>query len=264
MNCRDVLAVVPARGGSKGIPSKNIARLAGRPLLAYTVDAARDAGVARIVVSTDSEEIAATARACGAEVPFLRPASLARDTTPGVPPLLHAIRWLEAHEGYRPTYVVNLQPTSPFRTAGDIQEAVRLARWERADSVLSVMPVERHPYWMKRIGRNGRLHDFIQLRGPIPRRQDLPPLYALNGGIYLARREVFLRWGSWYMDRTYAYIMPPERSLDIDTPWDWHLAELILTDQKRRGEHSALWMDGREGSTRPARRARVLRARGVN
>jgi len=229
-----VLGIVPARGGSKAIHRKNIVVVAGKPLIAYTIQAALSADhIDRVIVSTDSQEIAKVARAYGAEVPFLRPPELARDDTPGIVPILHAINWLDEHEGYRPDHVMVLQPTSPFRTAADIEAVIQLARERQADAVVSVCPVHRHPYWMKKITEDGRLTDFLTTDYAYACRQELPSVYALNGAIYLVRRDVLLKRQTFYTERTYAYVMPPERSLDIDTPWDLYLAELILKEMMR-------------------------------
>ena len=228
-----ILTIIPARGGSKGIRDKSIAPINVRPMIAYSIQVALNSKVFdRVVVSTDSHKIAATARSLGVEVPFLRPKRLARDKTPGILPILHAIQWLEKNEGYRSDYVMCLQPTSPLRTVMDIKKAVALAEKRKADGVVSVSPVEHHPYWMKKVNRQGRMSDFMLLARAIARRQDLPSVYALNGAIYLARREILLNRKTWYTKRTYAYPMPRERSLDIDTPWDLHLAELILKEKR--------------------------------
>jgi len=228
------LGLVSARGGSASIRRKNIVPVAGKPLLAYTVEAAQAAGVLdRLVVSTDDSVIGDVARALGAEVPFTRPPELARDDTPGIEPVLHAIDWLDKHEGYRPDFAMLLQPTSPLRSAEDIRAAVDLARELSADSVVSVVPVDHHPYWMKRLMADGRMRDFIAADKACPRRQDLPPAYALNGAVYLARCDVLREHRSFYTDNTYAYVMPPERSLDVDSGWDLYLVELVL----RNGYH---------------------------
>lgn len=228
-----VLGIVPARAGSKSIPRKNIAIVAGKPLIAHTIQAALDAKhIDRVIVSTDSQEIAEVARSFGAEVPFLRPPELAQDNTPGIEPILHAVRWLNDNDDYHPDYVMVLQPTSPLRTAEDIKAAVQLAQKHQADSVVSVCPAHQHPYWMKRITDDGRLVDFLSLNTDYTRRQDLPPVYALNGAIYLVRCEVLLEHKTFHTDHTYAYVMPPERSLDIDTPWNLYLADLILRENE--------------------------------
>jgi N-acylneuraminate cytidylyltransferase/CMP-N,N'-diacetyllegionaminic acid synthase len=227
-----VLAVIPARGGSKSIPKKNIASAGGRPLIAWTIIAAQAAeAVDRIVVSTDAEEIADVARQYGVEVPFLRPSLLAQDDTPGLDPILHAVQWLKQHDNYCADFVLCLQPTSPLRSAKDIDAAIELALGKNADAVVSVTPAAQHPYWMKLVDAQGLVHEFISLEGSVTRRQGLPHVYALNGAIYLARIDVILERKTWYTDKTYAHIMPLERSLDVDEPWDLHVADLILRDK---------------------------------
>jgi N-acylneuraminate cytidylyltransferase/CMP-N,N'-diacetyllegionaminic acid synthase len=224
---------VPARGGSKGVPRKNLAVVAGKPLLAHTVLAARAArGLDRVVVSTDDAETADAARRYGAEAPFLRPAELARDDTPGVEPVLHALEWLEGREGYRPEYVMLLQPTSPLRTAGDIEGVLRLAAERDADGVTTVCELKAHPYGAVKLGPRGELasfldFDFGELQKRYPRRQDLPPAYVENGAVYLTRRSVLLAERSFYGRRAYGYVMPAERSLDVDTAWDRRVADLL-------------------------------------
>lgn len=229
----NLLAVIPARGGSRSVPRKNIAPVAGKPLIAWTIRAAqRSQSISRLIVSTDDEQIAHTARQYGAEVPFLRPTELARADTPGVDPIVHAVEWLHQHEHYQPEYVMVLQPTSPLRTAEDIDAAVQLATERNADSVVSVTTTRHHPYWMKRVAEDGSLHNFVAQDRAYTRRQDLPSAYALNGALYLARREVLLVQRSFYANQTYGYIMPPERSHDVDTPWDLHIVQLVLQDRQ--------------------------------
>lgn len=224
-----VLGLIPARGGSKSIPLKNVATLAGKPLIYYTIQAALESGVLdRLVVSTDSDKIAEAALSAGAEVPFMRPAELALDDTPGIEPPVHALEWFAKEADYRPDYLMTLQPTSPFRTADDIRAAVEIAQDKSADAVVSVCEVHDHPYWTKSISDDGKLADFLPLERDYVRRQDLPPAYVLNGAIYMARAQLILEKRTYYSDDTYAYVMPRERSLDIDTAWDLHLAELLL------------------------------------
>lgn len=225
----DIAAVIPARGGSKSVHKKNTALVGGKPLIYWTITAAlQSRQLARVIVSTDDPEIAAVARAAGAEVPFLRPAELARDDTPGIAPILHAIDWFAQSEAYAPDAVMCLQPTSPLRTVEDIDNAVALSQHADADAVVSGVIAAQHPYWMKQTDASGRVRPFLDLATPPTRRQDLPAVYALNGALYLARRTVLIERETWYTDRTYLYIMPEERSLDIDTPWDLHLADLVL------------------------------------
>lgn len=228
-----VLAIIPARGGSKSIPNKNMASAGGNPLIQWTIATSLSAHMLeRIIVTTDNREIAEFALKAGVEVPFLRPAKFAQDETPGIDPILHAIDWLAKHEDYHPDGVMMLQPTSPLRTALDIDNAIKLAITHDADAVVSVTSVEHHPFWMKKLDTQGRMQDFLKIDKPIVRRQELPTLHALNGAIYLAKRPILLAHQTWYTKNTYAYVMPPERSLDIDTPWDLHLVDLILKDRR--------------------------------
>lgn len=229
MNPTCILAVVTARGGSKGIPGKNTVPLAGKPLIAWTIEAATAArSVSRVVVSTDSEEIARVSRKWGAEVPFLRPPELARDDSPHVPVVIHAVQWMERHEGLKPDYVLLLQPTSPLRTAEDVDSVCALAAKKDADSVVSVCEASQHPYLMKTVLADGRMKDFIPKPEGYLRRQDLPLAYLLNGSIYLVKRNILLSKQTFYTDRTFAFVMPIERSLDIDAPADLQQAEAIL------------------------------------
>lgn len=234
----EILGLIPARGGSKSVPRKNIRILAGKPLIAWTIEAALVCSLLdRVIVSTDDIEIANVARGYGAEVPFLRPGELAQDDTPGIEPLLHAVRWLDEHEDYRPDYALMLQPTSPLRTTEDIEAAINLAISNDADSVVSVCEVRYHPYWTMRLDADGTLSDFhgldlCDLQRKYPRRQDLPPAHAENGAIYLAKRSVLLECQAFYGKRLYGYVMPAERSLDVDTLWDLYLANLILQGRR--------------------------------
>lgn len=232
----DVLGLITARGGSKGIPRKNILPLAGKPLIAWTIEAARASStVGRTIVSTDDDEIADVCRSWGAEVPFMRPAELAQDDSPHLAAVLHALEWVESDEGSRPGYVLLLQPTSPLRTAEDIDAAVALARDRDADGVLAVSAVKAHPYQLREIVVDGTLTEFV-VGSPPPgtsqtRRQAFPDVYAVNGAIYLTRRDVLVEEKTFQPRRTFPYVMPMSRSLQIDEPWDMHVAKLILEDR---------------------------------
>lgn len=218
-------ALIPARGGSKGIPRKNIRPIAGKPLIAWTIEAARAARrVDAVVVSTEDAEIAEIARLWGADIPFLRPAKLAADDTPGIDPVLHAIEMLPEHEA-----VVLLQPTSPLRTAADIDGLLACVARTGAPSAVSVYEPESHPNWMYKMDGEGRLAALL----PTPtaaRRQDLPPVYSLNGAIYYARTAWLRKWRSFIGSETLGYPMPGDHSVDIDDALDWRLAELLLAD----------------------------------
>lgn len=217
-------ALIPARGGSKGIPRKNIRMIAGRPLIVWTIEAAlRAPGLSEVIVSTDDPEIADVARAAGASVPFLRPAELARDETPGLDPVLHAIGLLPEHDS-----VLLLQPTSPLRTTADIGACLEMAATAAASSVVSVSAPATHPYWTYEMTADHRLNSVFEAdKGA--RRQDLPPVFAVNGAMYFADIDWLQQGRRFVGPETLGFVMPPERSVDIDTMLDWALAEVLLT-----------------------------------
>jgi CMP-N-acetylneuraminic acid synthetase len=234
-----ILAVIPARGGSKGVPRKNIRPLAGKPLIAYSIETAlavRDL-LYRVVVSTDDAEIAAVARAHGAEVPFMRPAELAHDKAPQLPVLQHAARTIEEQDGVTLDWVLLLQPTAPLRTPDDVRAAIALgigaspAETGPATSVISVVQVFAvHPILMKRI-EHGALVPYCIEEREGTRRQDYdPPAYMRNGAIYFTRRDV-LMGGSIWGGRIVPYVMPEERSVSIDSLMDWRLLEAVLSER---------------------------------
>jgi len=222
-----VLALIPARGGSKGIPRKNVKPIAGKPLIAWTIEAAlRSSSLSDVVVTTDDEEIAEVSRRHGAHTPFMRPGHLAQDHTAGIDPVLHALEELPRFDA-----VLLLQPTSPLRTTADIDACVRLACDTAAACVVSVCEPTQHPYWTYRLDTTGRLRPLIDLPA-VTRRQDLPPLYAANGALYFARTEWLQSKRTFITPETLAFVMPAERSVDLDTPLDWKLAELLLKESQ--------------------------------
>ena len=219
-----ILAIIAARGGSKGIPRKNIKPLMGKPLIGWSIDAAKQAScVNRLIVSTEDEEIASVARELGADVPYIRPAELAADETPGISTVLHAIEQLPEHD-----WVLLLQPTSPLRSAEDIDGIWQFCQERDAPSAVSVCEVGKHPYWMYKYDSAQRLEPFIKGRPDVTRRQDLPPAYALNGAIYLAKTDWLLEQQNFIGPETLGYVMPPERSVDLDTPQDWRWVEFLI------------------------------------
>jgi CMP-N,N'-diacetyllegionaminic acid synthase len=238
-----VLGIITARGGSKGIPGKNLKLLGGRPLIDYTIDAANDTPLDRLILSTEDQKIADVARELGCEVPFMRPAELARDETPHLPVILHAVQWMRDHANYVADIVLTLQPTSPLRSSADIAAALRMLELSDADSVVSVNKVSAHahPMRMLRVGADGMATLFVTgepVRKRINRRQDLPEAWVMNGAIYACRTEVlFANEPSLYGDRVVAYPMPAERSVSIDTPEDWDEAEHALANQPRDHHH---------------------------
>lgn len=226
-----ILGVILARKGSSSLPRKNIRPLAGKPLIAYTIEAALNSGcLDRVIVSTDDEEIAGVSRKWGAEVPFLRPSRLARDDTPALEALQHVLRRLKSNEEYAPEAVMTLQPTSPLRDSRHIHQAIRLFRRTGADSVVSVCQAEHSPYWMMRLKR-GKVFPFARSRFQNARRQDLPPVYRPNGAVYLTRYRVVTENGRILGSDTRAFVMDAESSLDIDTPLDFKMAGLLLKER---------------------------------
>ncbi|MEO8682301.1 MAG: acylneuraminate cytidylyltransferase family protein [Vicinamibacterales bacterium] len=237
-----VLGIVTARGGSKGIPGKNLKLLAGKPLLAHTIQVARSCGALdRVILSTEDEAIAAAGRELGCDVPFMRPSDLARDETPHLPVIQHAVRWMAERVGYKPDAVMILQPTSPLRTAADIRESIELLDRSGADSVLSVseVPAHHHPMRTLRLDANGEAVLFVTgdpVRKRINRRQDLPEAWAMNGAIYACLTRLLLADdASLYGDRVVAYKMPAERSISIDDLHDWAEAERLIAGASNSG-----------------------------
>ncbi len=230
----EVLGLITARGGSKGLPRKAVADLGGRPLVAWTVDAAmRSRTLTRIVTSTDDLEIADAARHAGSEIPLLRPAHLATDDSAHILTVEHTLDWLHVDRAYSPDYVVLLQPTSPLRSPDDIDAAVTLAVETRADAVCGVCVASPHPQRAMTLGADGTLSHFVGLaRTADPRRQDLEPAFAPNGAIFVNRRSALLRDRTFVPPGTRAYVMPPDRSIDVDTPWDLELARLIVAGRR--------------------------------
>ena len=225
-----VLALIPARGGSKGLPRKNLLPLAGLPLIAHSIRVALESDATDVVVSTDDEEIAATARAYGAAVPFMRPASLAEDTTKTIDVVIHGLEAVESLRRVRYDAVLLLQPTSPLRQVEDVRAALRLYADERADSIISVFEWHSpHPFYMYWMNGNQPVPILAEAQG-YHRRQDFPPVYVRNGAIYLTDRNILLNRQTFYGDRLRAVIMPASRSINIDQLDDLARAERMLNE----------------------------------
>jgi CMP-N-acetylneuraminic acid synthetase len=236
-----VLAVVPARGGSKGIPRKNLQLLGGRPLVAHAVAAGCSAMplVSRVVCSTDDPEIAAVAVAAGAEVPFLRPCELAQDSSEDWPVFVHLLDWLAAHQSWVPDLIVNLRPTSPLRTSRHVEAAIRLLLESGADSVKAVCLARQHPHKMWLRGPDSEIEPFLKTpfrlsRGPDVPRAQLEDVYWQNGVVDVTRREVVREQGVMIGRRVAGLVTLPEESIDIDTPMDLALAELLFAQRLAR------------------------------
>lgn len=230
---RSVLAIIPARGGSKGLPGKNIRKLAGKPLIAYSIGQALESRyIGRVVVSTEDSEIARVAARYQAEV-IRRPDELALDDTSSVDALQHTLDYLKEAEGYSPDLVVLLQPTSPLRKVEDIDGAIDKLLEVGCDSVVSVCDVEHPAHWMYTL-EGERLKPIIEGGRKVGRRQDASKVYRLNGAVYVTHRDVVMRQDKVMGDDTRAYIMPRERSVDIDTEFDFKLAELLMRERDGR------------------------------
>ncbi len=221
---KTILAIIPARGGSKGVPRKNIRELGGKPLIAWTIDSARSSNyLDRLILSSEDQEIIEVAKKIGCEVPFKRPIELAQDETEGVAPVLHAIEKVEGYD-----YVVLLQPTSPFRLGKDIDHCIELCVNSGANTATTVTEPEKSPYWMYQVDRHsGRMSQLLP-QELILRRQDLSPVYSLNGAVYVAKIEWLKEKRTLLPPGTVAYIMPKSRSMDIDTELDLKICESMV------------------------------------
>ena len=232
MNPHRILGVIPARGGSKGVPRKNIRLLGGKPLISYTVrEALACPLLTDVVVSTDDEEIRRIALECGAQAPFLRPTELSGDRVLAIPTIQHAVREMETRTGRNYDFVVMLQPTTPLRTADDLTAALARLIAEGADGIISVVDVDNwHPMKMKKfIG--DRLTDYEPPPTENPPRQTLPKVFMVNGALYASRRDVLMNLNSFKGDFCLGHIMPPERSVNIDSEADFVLAEYYLRNR---------------------------------
>ena len=222
------IAVIPARGGSKGVPKKNIREINGIPLLAYTINAARQSSMFdTVIVSTDSEEISRIAIEYGAEVPFIRPADISGDLASSDSVVKHALEYYQKRSiSY--DVVCKLQPTSPLRSEKHIREAFELFREKEADFVVSFCECEHSPLWSGTLGSDNSIDDFMSNIDKGACRQELPLFYRLNGAIYLAKTERFLENGSFIGKKGFAFIMPQEASVDIDSELDFELAQILI------------------------------------
>ena len=225
-----MLAIIPARGGSKGIPRKNIKSLNGKPLLYYTIEEAlKSRYIDKVIVSTEDKEIADLSRAYGNDIPLMRPKELAMDSTPGIGPILYSVKWHQ-DQGDNYDYIICLQCTSPFRQAHQIDEAIEKLINEDADSIVSVCESEVSPFWMKTIEK-GFMKDFLKGSPFYARRQDTPVIYRLNGAIYIAKTEILVKNKNWYTDKTLAYVMDRKSAIDIDDLTDFKFAEFLMKEK---------------------------------
>jgi CMP-N,N'-diacetyllegionaminic acid synthase len=223
LNNKKILAIIPARGGSKGVPRKNLREVDGETLLGHTINSAtKSLYIDKVVVSSEDDEIIAAALQAGADVPFVRPSEYATDEAPGYLPIVHALENLPGYD-----YVIVLQVTSPLRETTDIDGALEYCLFQEANVCVSVTESEVSPYWMYRCSEEGQLTPLLAEKAPL-RRQDLPMTYVLNGAIYIAATNWFLEHKSFLTAETLGYVMPKHKSLDIDTEFDFQLLNLYL------------------------------------
>jgi len=227
-----VLYLIPARSGSKGLPGKNIRQLGNKPLIAHSIDAAKSAiHKGRIFVSTDDAEIAEIAKQAGAEVPFIRPAELSTDSASTMDVIMHTLNWCKDHH-INFDMMVLLQPTSPLRSSADIDAAIKLLTEKKADAIVSVCETEHHPLWSNTLPENCSMKNFLREDVKGLNRQQLPVYYRLNGAIYLSKVSTLIQQKGFLHNSTYAYVMPQNRSIDIDHELDFMMAELLINKFK--------------------------------
>lgn len=221
---KSVLAIIPARGGSKGVPRKNIKDLSGKPLIAWTIEEANNSQyIDRIVLSSEDQEIIKVAEHLGCEVPFKRPKEMALDETPGVDPVLHTIDNLPVYD-----YVVLLQPTSPLRNVHDIDQAIEKCELNGGIAVVSVTESSKNPFWMYKLDSNEVMVPLMDIDGIPARRQDAPKSFVLNGAVYVTKADTLKKQKSFLQKETIAYVMPSERSLDIDSDLDFKICNVMM------------------------------------
>jgi CMP-N,N'-diacetyllegionaminic acid synthase len=227
-NKHKIVCVIPARGGSKGIPRKNIKLLAGKPLIAYTIEQALQSQyIDRTIVSTDDTEIAGVAQQYGAEVPFMRPADLAGDHVTTIDVLLHAVQWLEEQEKFDFDILVLLHATTPLRSVDDINSCIKMLVETKADNVFSVAEAHRNPYFnMVEVGDDGMV--TLAKKGDYATRQSAPKVYDMNASIYVWWKNALKNEKKIFLKNSHIYVMPKERSIDIDTTIDFKFAEYLL------------------------------------
>ncbi|MGG7151271.1 cytidylyltransferase domain-containing protein [Clostridium neonatale] len=232
----EILAIIPARGGSKGLKRKNILDFMGKPLIAHTIEQARNSKyISRIIVSSEDEEIAMISKKYGAEIPFMRPNRLADDCSSTNEVIEYTLKELERKEGYKPDLICLLQCTSPLRTSEDIDSTINKLFNTNSDSAVSITEAKSNPYWTN-ILVDDRLEYFIEEGKQIKRRQDLPKIYELNGAVYVVKRETFFKEKTLETKNITGYVMKTENSIDIDNIIDLKIAEIMYTYNANRME----------------------------
>jgi CMP-N,N'-diacetyllegionaminic acid synthase len=240
---KKILGVITARGGSQSIPEKNIKKLAGEPLIAYTIKAAKNSKLLDyFLVSTDSKKIATVSKKYGAPIPFMRPAELATNTTRSIPVLIHALKWLKHNKNESYDYVMILQPTSPFRTSKDIDVCIKLAVDNNADSVMSMVRTpDFHPAKLKKIEANLIVSLLEKEKGQSAMKHELQEVYRRNCAIYLTKTE-FIMKNDLFGKFSVPYVMPMERSIDINDKFEFIVADLIMKEFKKKNSNYQSWL----------------------
>jgi N-acylneuraminate cytidylyltransferase/CMP-N,N'-diacetyllegionaminic acid synthase len=233
-----MIAIVPARGGSKGLPGKNIKNLCGRPMIAYTIETAlKSKYIQEVIISTDEKKIADIAVEYGATCPFMRPPELARDDSHAIDTYLYTVENLNRQHGYNIDEFVVLQPTSPLRITEDIDNTIDIFYRYKADSAASFVK-ETHPIiWHKYLDKEGKISSIFS-ENQLQNRQEIRPTYYPNGAVYVFKYSLLVKDRCYYTERSYAYIMPFDRSIDIDTMDDFEYAEILL--RRRHEKHAYL------------------------
>lgn len=228
INGQSVLAFIPARGGSKSIPNKNILRLKGKELIAYTIEAAVDTGICdEVIVSTDSAKIAKVAEKYGANIPFLRPKKISKDDSQMMDAVLHAINWFEENKK-RYDIFLHLQPTSPLRNSDHIKEAFSVYFKNNADVIISVNETDYVPDRLNILPEDNRMSQFVNPQTQYINRQEFEKYYELNGAIHVANWNVLRKKKTWFVDNSFAYIMDKKYAIDIDSRLDFYFTEFLL------------------------------------
>jgi len=224
-----VLAIIPARSSSKGLPGKNIRKMNGKPLIWYTINAAKKSKfINKIIVSTDDDKIAKISKSYGVEIPFIRPKELARDDSLAIDNYIYTIDRLNKEFNYSTGEFAVLQPTSPLRALLDIDNAIRIFKEKKADSVISVSEAIHPPIWAKKIDSKGILINYFDIKIGNKNRQEIEKAYMPNGAIFVFKFSLLKEKYSYYSDKTYPYIMPLERSIDIDSKLDFEFVEYLM------------------------------------
>lgn len=228
----EILAIIPARGGSKGVPRKNIRPLNGKPLIAYTIEEAKKSKyISRVIVSTEDQEIADISKTYGADIPFMRPLELASDLSPSFDTIIHAINWLSENEGYKPEYICLLQCTTPLKRVDDIDGIIKKLLSTGMDGAITVCESESHPYWMQTFDGD-RMQNFVSQELQVLRRQDLPSVYKLNGVAWVVKTAALLSEKSLMVKNRTGYVMGALESVDIDTDMDFKYAEMLIKERE--------------------------------